>query len=72
LSLEYNEVGAEQGLKDPWVDGRNQDKLGGGLKDLFIYTPKIGGNDSHFDVFFFRWGGEKPPTRKAVGIHKDL
>ena len=34
------------------------------LKDFLIFTPKIGEDDFHFDVrIFFRWVGEKPPTR---------
>ena len=37
---------------------------GGNLKIFGIFTPKIWGNDSKFDVcIFFKGVGEKPPTR---------
>ena len=34
---------------------------------FFVFTPKIGEDDSLFDFrIFFRWVGEKPPTRNPT------
>ena len=37
--------------------------LGGGFKDCISLSPLFGGEDSHFDSYFFKGVGEKPPTR---------
>ena len=40
-------------------------KLGGGNSHIFgIFIPKIGEDEPILTSIFFRWVGEKPPTRK--------
>ena len=46
-----------------FLGGESQKRLGGGFKDLFIFTPKIG-EDFHLDEHIFK-GLVQPPTRRC-------
>ena len=52
------------GKKNPMENG----KLGGGNSNIFgSFTPILGEDEPIFDGrIFFRWVGEKPPTRKKL------
>ena len=38
----------------------------GGFKHFSIFTPNVWGNDSIWLAIFFKWIGEKPPTKWSI------
>ena len=48
------------------ADQNGHINLGGGFNYVLIFTPKIGEDFHPFWLIFFRWVGEKPPSRNLM------
>ena len=52
-----------------FLGGESQKRLGGGFKDLFIFTPKIG-EDFHLDEHIFQRGWFNHQLEDVVFLQK--